>query len=429
MRINRAFRYELDPNLGQRTLLARHAGVARFAYNWGLARQREAIVATGRKLSDPELRRELNARKATEFPWMYEVSKCAPQEALRDLDRAFQNWFRGRKERQPVGFPTPKRKFQHDAFRLTGSIHVRGRHVQLPRLGRIRLKEPPEVQGRILSATVSREVDRWYVSLAVEMEIPDPAPVAGPVAGIDVGLVHFATLVAGEEVQKIAAPRPLERYLRTLRRRQRKQSRKRKGSKNRKKSAVRLARLHRRIKNIRQDFLHRLSTHLAKTKRVIVVEDLNVSGMLRNRRLARHITDSGWSAFRRMLEYKCVWYGSSLQVANRFYPSSKTCSACGHVLEKLSLHIREWACPGCGAHHDRDVNAARNLAALTACRSSTASSAGIYARGDGGSGPAPVPVDEAGTFPARSVRHLSMEGRTADELDTRHGSRCRDVWR
>lgn len=264
---------------------------------------------------------------------MYEVSKCAPQEALRDLDRAFQNWFRGRKERQPVGFPTPKRKFQHDAFRLTGSIHVRGRHVQLPRLGRIRLKEPPEVQGRILSATVSREVDRWYVSLAVEMEIPDPAPVAGPVAGIDVGLVHFATLVAGEEVQKIAAPRPLERYLRTLRRRQRKHSRKRKGSKNRKKSAVRLARLHRRIKNIRQDFLHRLSTHLAKTKRVIVVEDLNVSGMLRNRRLARHITagaPSGacWSTSASGTAPACRWRTGSTPAARPVQPVGMCWRSC-----------------------------------------------------------------------------------------------------
>lgn len=241
---------------------------------------------------------------------------------------------------------------------------MRGLCVQLPRLGSIHLKEEPAVQGRILSATVSREAGRWFVSLSVEMEMPDPAPVRGPAAGIDVGLKHFATIAAGEAVQKIEAPRPLGRYLRVLRRRQRRHSRKLKGSRNRRKSAQRLARLHQRIRNVRQDFLHKLSTHLTKTKSVIVVEDLNVSGMLRNRHLARHIADCGWGAFRRMLEYKSVWYGSKLVAANRFFPSSKTCSACGHLLEKLPLGVREWDCPGCGTHHDRDENAARNLLTL-----------------------------------------------------------------
>ncbi len=220
------------------------------------------------------------------------------------------------------------------------------------------------MQGRILSATVRREADRWYVSLTVEMERPDPAPVEGPAAGIDVGLSHFATIASGGQVRKVEGPKPLNRRLRTLRRRQRKHSRKQKGSKNRKKSAMRLARLHRRIRNIRQDFLHKLSTRLAKTKSVIVVEDLNVSGMLRNRRLARHIADSGWGAFRRMLAYKCAWYGSRLVVANRYYPSSKTCSVCGYVAEQMPLNLREWRCPNCDSHHDRDANAARNLLAL-----------------------------------------------------------------
>jgi putative transposase len=200
------------------------------------------------------------------------------------------------------------------------------------------------------------------VSLQVETERPDPAPVDGPAVGIDVGVSHFATIVGDDgTVAKIEAPRPLQRSLRLLRRRQRQHSRKQKGSKNRRKSALRLARLHRRIRNIRQDFLHKLTTHLAKTKRVIVVEDLNVSGLVKNPTLARHIADMGWGEFRRMLAYKCTWYGSRLLVANRYFPSSKTCSCCGHVLEQLSLDVREWDCPACGTHHDRDVNAARNL--------------------------------------------------------------------
>jgi len=240
-----------------------------------------------------------------------------------------------------------------------------GRAVSLPRRGRIRRKEERQVEGRILSATVNREADRWYVSLTVEVDLPDPEPVRGPVVGVDVGLHHFATVVGDDgTVAKIEAPRPLERSLRLLRRRQRQHSRKQRGSKNRRRSALRLARMHRRLRNIRRDFLHQRTTHLAKTKSGIVVEGLNVNGRLPDPYLARHIADSGWRAFRRMLADKCAWYGSRRVVADRDYPSSRTCSACGHVLETLSLDVREWACPVFGAPHDRDANAARNRLAM-----------------------------------------------------------------
>lgn len=362
MKVNCSYRYELDPNVQQRTLLVKHAGAARFAYNWGLAQRIALYQQTKTSTNAIEQHRELNRLKKTQYPWLYEVSKCAPQEALRDLDRAFANFFRGLKTGRHVGFPRFRKKGRDDRFRLTGAIRVMGRAVQLPRLGRIRLKEEPQVQGRILSATVSREADRWYVSLTVDRDLPDPEPVRGPAIGIDVGLHHFATVVGDDgTVAKVEAPRPLQRTLRLLRRRQRQHSRKRNGSKNRRKSALRLARLHRRVRNIRRDFLHKLTTRLAKTKSVIVVEDLNVSGLLQTPHLARHIADSGWGEFRRMLAYKCPWYGSQLLVANRYYPSSKTCSACGHVLEALPLDAREWDCPVCGTHHDRDVNAAQNL--------------------------------------------------------------------
>lgn len=365
MRINRAHRYELDPNVVQFTLLAKHAGVSRFAYNWGLAR-RIALWEQEKKCTNAiEQHRELNRLKRTEFPWMYEVSKCAPQEALRDLDRAFRNFFRGHKTGRKVGFPKFKRKWRRDSFRLTGVIRVLERHVQLPRLGNVRVKETTAVRGRILSATVSREADRWFVSLTVEQEIADPEPVAGPAVGIDVGLTHFATVVGSDgEVVKVEPPKPLNRYLKLLRRRQRKHSRKQKGSHNRQKSALRLARLHRRIRNIRGDFLHKLSTELAKTKSIIAVEDLNVSGLLKNKSFARHIADVGWAEFRRQLGYKTGLYGSRLVVANRFFPSSKTCSACGAVQDRMAVDVREWICPECAKRHDRDVNAARNLLAL-----------------------------------------------------------------
>ncbi|SIT12947.1 RNA-guided endonuclease InsQ/TnpB family protein [Alicyclobacillus vulcanalis] len=380
MKIHRAYRYELAPNRMQRALLAKHAGVARFAYNWGLARRIALHEETGQSTNAIEQHRELNRLKKTDFPWMYEVSKCAPQEALRDLDRAFQHFFRGLKEGRKVGFPRFKKKGRDDSFRLTGSIRVLDNAVQLPRLGRIRLKEKPHVEGRILSATVKREADRWYVSLAAETEIPDPVPPSGEPVGVDLGVSWFLTLSDGT---KIEAPKPLRRYLRRLERLSKRHSRKKPGSRNRRKSALALARLHRKIRNIRQDFLHKVTTELAKTKRAIVMEDLHVRGMVQNRALARAISDMGFGEFRRMLTYKCAWYGSELIVAPRFYASSKTCSACGYVISELPLSVREWTCPACSTRHDRDINAAKNL-----LRIGTASSAGSDACGDPSGGAA-----------------------------------------
>ncbi|HHW18643.1 MAG TPA: IS200/IS605 family element transposase accessory protein TnpB [Firmicutes bacterium] len=354
MLVNKAYRYELKPNRNQLVLLKKHAGCARFAWNWGLAERIRLWEQERKRINAIEQHRELNRLKKTDFPWMYEVSKCAPQEALRDLDRAFKNFYEGR-----ANFPKFKKKGIHDSFRLTGTIKVFPKHVQLPRLGKIRVKEETvKFKGKILSATVSREADRWYVSLAVELETPDPLPVQGEPVGIDRGIAHFAILSTGE---KVAAPKSLEKNLKKLCRLSRQLSRKQKGSKNRKKAALKLARLYRRIGNQRRDFLHKLSTWLAKTKPVIVIEDLAVKNMMRNKHLSRHIADAGWSEFRQMLEYKTKWYGSKLVVAPRFYPSSRMCSKCGHVLPELKLSTRNWVCPECGAVHDRDVNAAINL--------------------------------------------------------------------
>jgi putative transposase len=341
--------------------LAKHAGVARFAYNWGLAQRIVLYEKEKQSTNAVTQHRELNQLKQTAFPWMYEASKCAPQEALRDLDKAFANFFRGVKQGKRIGFPRFKKKGRHDSFRLTGSIKVFKKGLQLPRLGVVRLKEATAVTGRILSATVRREADRWYVSLAVETEIPQPAPVLGEVVGIDLGLNHFAVLSDGT---KIEAPKPLKKHLKRLRRLSKRHTRKRQGSKNKKKSALALARLHRRIRNIRQDFLHTLTTHLAKTKSEIVLESLNVKGMMQNSKLSRAIVDVSWHEFRRQLEYKSRWYGSTLTFADRFHATSKTCSVCGCVCDKLSLAVRTWTCAACGRQHDRDVNAALNLRKL-----------------------------------------------------------------
>lgn len=238
MLVNQAFRYELDPNGAQRQLLAKHAGCARFAWNWGLGRrieQFEQNEGEARFTDAIKQHKELNQLKPTEFPWMYEVSKRAPQEALRNLDQAFKNFWQGRKEGREVGFPKFKRKGGHDSFRLTGSIHVHPHKVQLPRLGEIRTKESTDkFRGKILSATVSRQADRWFVSLNVEVERPSPEPVEGETVGVDVGLNCFAALSNGE---KKVAPKPLATHLKKLRRLSKQHSRKEKGSQNRKKSA------------------------------------------------------------------------------------------------------------------------------------------------------------------------------------------------
>lgn len=354
MLVNKAYRNELKPNNKQLALLKKHAGCARFAWNWGLAERKKLWEEEKKSTNAIEQHRKLNALKKTEFSWMYEVSKCAPQEALRDLDRAFRNFFEGRAD-----FPKFKKKGKHDSFRLTGTIKVFPKHIQLPRLGKIRVKEETaKFRGRILSATVSREADRWFVSLAVEVEIPDPVPVTGDPVGIDRGLIHFAVLSSGE---KFEAPKSLEKNLKKLRRLSKQHSRKQKGSNNRKKSALKLARLHRKIRNQRRDFLHKLSTALAKTKPVIVIESLAAKNMIKNKHLSRHIADAGWGEFQQMLEYKTKWYGSKLIIAPRFYPSSRRCSRCGYILAEIKLSVRRWTCPVCGAVHDRDINAAVNL--------------------------------------------------------------------
>jgi putative transposase len=367
MLVTRAYRYELDPNNVQRTSLHQHAGVARFAYNWGLEQRIQLYKTKSGKDRFTDAMKQhklLNSLKGTRFPWMYEVSKCAPQEALRDLHRAFQNFYRGVRSEQKVGFPRFKRKGEQDSFRLTGSIKFHQRRIQLPRIGKVGLKERRRQyhEGRILSATVRRRADKWFVSVTVEEDLPDPKEEAVPPVGVDLGVKTLATLSDG---LTFANPRALGRNLRTLRRLYRSLSRKRKGSRNREKAKLRLARLYLRTFNIRQDTLHKLTTYLAKSHSKVVIEDLNVSGLLKNHRLAQAIADAGFYQFRRMLEYKCTWYGSELLVAPRTFPSSKLCSQCGHKKQDLSLSEREYRCEACGMRMDRDLNAARNLVAVS----------------------------------------------------------------
>lgn len=404
MLIRKGYRVELKPNNRQVTHLCKCAGVARFVWNWGLAeRQRRWREREGKErlTNAVEQHRELNRLNRTDYPWMYEVSKCVPQEALRNLDNAYRQYWKARKAGRKMGPPRFKKKGAcRESFTFTtGAIRAEGRHAVLPRLGRIRVKEslvlPTNI--RILWATVSREADRWFVSFNVEGEVPDPVPVDGPAVGVDLGLTDFAVLSDGTRLQ---APKPLGRMLRKLRRESRRLSRKQKGSNNRRKQAFRVARLHYRIRCRRRDFLHKASTSLTKTKRAFVVENLALANLVQNGRLARPIGDVGWGEFRRMLAYKCAWYGSRLVVAPRFYPSTRMCGSCGHVILELPLSERSWTCPECRSEHDRDLNAARNLGQLS--MTPTASSAGSHACGDGrsqaaSSGRCPSRKQEANT--------------------------------
>jgi putative transposase len=364
MLVRQAFRYELAPTANQRAEFANHAGAARWAWNWGLDIRRKAWLRRGERLNAIDLHRLLNRlKRLPRYGWLYEVSKCAPQEALRDLDRAYANAWRGRKTGRRVGLPRFKKKGScPERFRLTGAIRVEQSAVVLPRIGRVLTKEETcKFRGRILSATCRREADRWYVALTVEVARPDPVQVDGPVVGVDRGIRTFAVCSDGT---RIDGPMAYTGSLRRLRRRARAVTRKQPGSANRRKAMLRLARGHRRVRNQRIDALHKTTTALAKAKSVIVVEDLHVAGLLRNRHVARAIADQGWAEFHRQLAYKCRWYGSELVVAPRFFPSTKTCSGCEAVNATLRLDVRSFNCATCGLELDRDLNAARNLARL-----------------------------------------------------------------
>ena len=376
-----AHRIALDPNNVQATYLARAAGTARFAYNWALAEWGRQYAAwkednTLPKPSQYALRKQLNAVKREQFPWMLEVTKNAPQMAIIQLGEAFRNFFAGR-----ARYPKFRKKGVHDRFTLTNDqFTIDGSHIRIPHLGRVRMREALRFTGKIMSATVSRVADRWFVSLAVETPEEPCLPHAENqgVVGVDLGISALATLSTGDS---LPGPKPHKAALNRLRRLSRSLSRKQKGSSNRSKARQKLARLHARISNIRTDALHKLTTALVRRFHLIGIEDLNVRGMMRNRHLARAIADMSFHAFRRQLEYKMARRGGRVVVADRWFASSKTCSCCGHKLESLPLATRAWVCPVCRTQHDRDVNAAINLRHLAV--SSTVSACGEESSGLG----------------------------------------------
>ncbi|GLW21911.1 transposase [Microbispora amethystogenes] len=370
-----AYKVRVYPTTAQAAVLNRTFGCARLVWNTVLA-WRKARYAEGVKTSYAQTDRYLTELKRDGVhDFLYEVSSVPLQQVLRHQYTAFVNYFAGHAKH-------PRFKSRHgrqsatytrSAFRWRdGRLHLAKMDGPLEFLWSWPGIDPATIDPA--TVIVSRDPDgRWYAyaSLTVETTAETgagPLPATGGHAGIDLGVTDFAVLSTGE---KIPNPRHLERKVENLARYQRRMARKQRGSANRAKARAKVARAHAKVRDARTDFLHKTSTRLVREHELIVIEDLNVRGMVRNRSLARAISDAGWGEFRRQLEYKSVRYGRQLIVIDRWYPSSKTCSVCGHLLTALSLSTRHWTCPGCGTRHDRDVNAAKNILvagrAVSAC--------------------------------------------------------------
>lgn len=403
-------RIALDPNKAQETSFRKAAGTARFAYNWALAEWQSWYDVGGRP-TEVDIRRYLNEIKGEAFPWMLEVSKNVIQQAIKNLGSAFSHFFRRleeyRAERDPgrkkklgrkLGYPKFKKKGRcRDSFRAddgprtkgSDTVRVDGIYVVLPIIGRIRMRERLRFAGRVKSAVVSRTADRWFVALSVE--VPDVVlpRKSHAVVGVDLGIKTLATVsdAAGEYRRDVPNPRPGRKLAAKRRRLAKAMCRKqgpapgKKPSANFIKARRALARLDARIADIRIDATHKATTDLCRTCSGIVLEDLSVRGMLANHKLAGSIADAGFSEFRRQVEYKAKRYACTVTIAPRFFPSSKTCSSCGHIHEGLTLKDRVWTCPACGTVHERDPNAAMNLASLA--ESSPATACGAISSGTG----------------------------------------------
>ena len=360
-KVKRAYKYRFYPTPEQAHNLAWTFGCCRFIYNWALHRRKRAYFDHGIKLYTKDLSAAIPALKKEEgTAWLSRVSSVPLQQALRHLDAAYTNFFEGRAE-----YPTFKKKhgeqsatYTDNAFTLHGDKLTLAKH-----------KEPLDiVWSRSLpdgakpsSVTVSKDkIGRYFVSILIEEEIA-PLAQTEKTIGIDLGLKSFLITSDGES---IANPKYYAQDEKKLAKAQRRHAKKKKGSKNREKARKKVAKLHARIADTRRDFQHQVSTRLVRENQTICLEDLYVKGMLQNHCLAKAISDVGWGGFVRQLEYKAKWYGRTLIKIDRWYPSSKTCSACGYVLESLTLDVREWACPACGVCHDRDVNAASNILAV-----------------------------------------------------------------
>lgn len=360
----RAYKYRIYPTVSQRKQLSVDFGCARFVWNRCLDLRTKAYEADQTRYNYVSLGKQVTEWKRGEFPWLADASSVVLAQSLIDQDKAFQNFFRLVKLGQKPGYPKFKSKYQRQSVRYTldqrhiTSTYSAGEFLKLPKLGFLKVRWSQIPAGIPKMATVSKDPSgRYFVSFSCEVEI-EALPITGLAIGLDLGIKD---VVVASDGFKSGNPRNLKKQLRGLKHQQRRLSRMQKGSNRRMKQRVRVAKIHARIAAMRVGFLHKTTTALIRRADVLALEDLNVSGMMKNHHLAGAIADVGMSEFRRQVEYKAAWYGRTVVIANRFAPTSKACSECGSYQQNMPLKIREWTCPDCGTRHNRDINAAKNI--------------------------------------------------------------------
>lgn len=350
--VRKAYKYRIYPTKQQEDVLAIQFGHARFVFNAALAASSAAYKETGKGINYYDTTWMLKFWKQN-LVWLKDADSQVLQQSLGNLKKAYTNFFEGR-----AGYPKFKGKYSNQSIRYPQRFRVDGSRIYLPKVGKVRVVLHRPIEGKMKNLTVSKtKTGKYFISIQCEVELPGPLPLNG-VVGIDLGLKHFAVLSTGE---KIDHPQYLRKSERKLKRAQRVLSRRKKGSGGWQKARLKVARLHEKIANQRKDFLNKLSYRIASEHGHIKIENLNVGGMVKNHKLAKSISDSGWSEFGRQLGYKSEWRGGFVERIDRWCPSSKTCSVCGSVNQELKLHHRFWICAGCGSEHDRDYNAAKNI--------------------------------------------------------------------
>lgn len=340
---------QMKPNNQQATYFEKACGCQRFVYNWGLSAWKAEYEA-GNKPTGRGLKKQFNAIKHTDTPWIAEVTKCVVDTAFENLNTAFRNFFRTKNGKT---YPKFHKKGVKDSFTVDNTkFAVDGKRIRIPKLGWVRMTEELRFDGKLMSATVKKRAGKWFVSIAVETTDAVSENQATGAVGIDLGVKTLATLSDGTVFEN---PKTYYKYDKQLRRTQKSLSRKKKGSKNRAKAKLKLSKIHYRINCVVDDYIHKMTRHVADNYNTVVLEDLNVKGMLKNRHLSKAVSRSNFHKIKRFLQYKC----GDVRLVDRFYPSSKTCSSCGRIKD-MPLHLRTYECE-CGLRLDRDLNAAINI--------------------------------------------------------------------